>query len=38
MRPHRQAPGGRGGYSRSRAQNFSFTSDDFEDKPPNELQ
>jgi len=38
MRPHRQAPVGCGGGSRSRAQNFSFTSDDFEDRPPNWLQ
>jgi hypothetical protein len=37
MRPHRQGQEGRGG-SQSEAQNFSFTSDDFDDKPPRELQ
>jgi hypothetical protein len=37
MRPHRQGQEGRGD-SQSEAQNFSFTSDNFDDKPPRELQ
>jgi hypothetical protein len=38
MRRRRQAQEKRGGCSNSEAQNFSFTSDDFDDEPPRELQ